>query len=123
MCHEEHDCRMPLQRCCPGGPEELETGDDGFSRREFMGGLGGAALGGAVLSGLSTSALSADGGKLEMPPTRRELVVKPILIYEIPKFRLRRSWRTWGGIQTQQDVEAEMARIKGELARLRADAG
>ena len=32
------------------------------------------------------------------------------------------SWRTWGGIQTQQDAEAEAARIRGELDKLRAAA-
>ena len=28
------------------------------------------------------------------------------------------SWRSWGGIQTQQDAEAEAARIRGELEKL-----
>ncbi len=32
------------------------------------------------------------------------------------------SWREWGGIQTQQDVEQEIARIKGDLEKLQATA-
>ncbi len=46
------------------------------------------------------------------------LKVKPILIYEIPKRRPQTSWRSWGGIETEADARAEVARIQGELAAL-----
>jgi hypothetical protein len=45
------------------------------------------------------------------------------LVYDTPTRREATSWRNWGGIQTQADAEAEVARIKGELEKLatRAD--
>ena len=32
------------------------------------------------------------------------------------------SWRNWGGIETDADVRAEVARIRGELDQLKAEA-
>ncbi|MHC4438670.1 MAG: sugar isomerase, partial [Planctomycetota bacterium] len=78
----------------------------------------GAAAMGVALTGLTWSGVSAaeqeDNGELK----RRPLVVKPILIYSIPKRRHQSSWRNWGGIQTQQDADQEVARIRGELREL-----
>ena len=45
-----------------------------------------------------------------------------MLTYDTPTRRTQTSWRAWGGIQTQQDAEAEAARIRGELDKLRAAA-
>ena len=45
-------------------------------------------------------------------------MVKPILVYSTPKPRPQRSWRSWGGIQTEQDAEAELRRIRRELDKL-----
>jgi hypothetical protein len=53
---------------------------------------------------------------------RRPLKVKPILSYETPARQHQTSWRSWGGIQTQSDVEQEFARIRGELDKLRSAA-
>ena len=51
---------------------------------------------------------------------RRTLVVKPILTYPRPVPRWQTSWRNWGGIQSADDVQAEVQRIEGELARLKS---
>jgi hypothetical protein len=105
-----------LPHCCPCGHSH---GLSGMSRRGFLGGIGAAtAMGGAVLSGLSWSALAAAEPEVRPAPPRRPLVVKPVLIYEIPKRAPQTSWRSWGGIQTQQDADQETARIKGELEKL-----
>ena len=94
-----------------------------MNRRLFLGGLGGvAALGGAALNGLSWSLLAAEQTEDLMPPARHPLVVKPVLIYELPVRRPQTSWRAWGGLQTRADVNQELARIKGELDQLGAKA-
>jgi hypothetical protein len=81
-------------------------------------------VGGAVLTGLSWSLLAAGENATEMEPAppRRPLVLKPILIYDIPKRQPQQSWRSWGGIHTQEDADAEVARIKAELDKLQAAA-
>jgi hypothetical protein len=84
--------------------------------------MGGAAVLGAALTGLSWSALSAAEREREASPKRRPLVVKPILTYSTPQRQHQTSWRSWGGIQTEQDADQEVARISRELRELRAEA-
>ena len=105
--------------CCPCGDHSA----DGMNRRTFLGGLGGAAaLGGVALTGLSWAALAAEQADDLAPPARRPLVVKPVLTFELPTRKPQASWRNWGGIQTQEDLDKELARIKGELDKLQAAA-
>jgi hypothetical protein len=80
-----------------------------------MGGLGAAALGCVAMSGLSWQALSAREAGMEAPPPRRPLKVKPVLTYSTPTRRPQTSWRSWGGIHTEEAASDEVARIKGEL--------
>jgi len=80
--------------------------------------MGGAAALGVALTGLTWSEVSAAEKDNEAGPERRPLVVKPILVYSTPKPRPQRSWRSWGGIQTEQDAEAELRRIRRELDKL-----
>ena len=82
----------------------------------------GTALGGMAATGLSWSALDAAGPDVPQPPRRQPLTVQPIFTYPVPKRQPQTSWRSWGGIQTQEDVEAEAARIRGELERLKTAA-
>ena len=56
------------------------------------------------------------------PRSVANLVVKPVLVYSIPKRRPQTSWRNWGGIETQQQADEEVARIQGELDKLQAAA-
>jgi hypothetical protein len=85
--------------------------------------MGGSALLGVALTGLTWSAVSGAEAETETAPRRRALKVKPILVYDTPQRRPQTSWRSWGGIQTEQDASQEVARIKRELDQLvdRAD--
>lgn len=86
----------------------------GINRREFLGvsalGLAGASL--AFTGGAPVAAWDPDK---PMMRTGKALTVQPILVYEIPKRRPQTSWRSWGGIQTEEQVSEEMGRIKNEL--------
>ena len=118
---QEYSEHLSRSSCCPCGPA-AGGHDGGVSRRGFLAGLGGVALGGSVLTGLSWPALASGQTRLPTPAKRRPLTVKPILTYSTPTRRPQTSWRSWGGIQTQQDAEQEVGRIKGELEELRASA-
>jgi hypothetical protein len=112
--------------CCPCGSHDCSATDalglGDVSRRGFLGGISAAALGGVALSGLTWSKLSAAEPELDFPPQRRPLVVKPVFIYQTYQPAPQRSWRSWGGIQTQEDADKEVAAIKGELEELRRKA-
>jgi len=110
--HEDYPVRS---MCCPCGCDH-SSGE--ITRRGFLQGVGGAAVLGAAVTGLTWSAVSAAEMGSEDGPRRRALIVKPILVYSIPKRRHQSSWRSWGGIQTQQDAEQELGRIKRELSEL-----
>lgn len=117
----DHD-HTPSTRahCCPcAAPHDHPS--DGMSRRTFLG-AGGTALGAMALSGLSWSALAAAQPELPSAPPRRALVVKPLLLYQLYHRRPQTSWRPWGGIATQQQVDEELARIAGELEKLKGQA-
>ena len=106
--------------CCPCGHQHL-TGE--ISRRGFLQGVSSVALASAAITGLSWSAVSAAERKGdEMALKRRSLKVKPILVYSTPRRRHQTSWRSWGGIQTEDDASKEVAQIQRELSKLRAKA-
>lgn len=103
--------------CCPSCPPA--SGSDRLTRRQFIGGAGGALVGGLALAKLSWPVLVAEFRLEDRPPNRRALKVKPILTYDLPTRHPQTSWRSWGGIQTPADAEEELARIRGELDVLR----
>jgi len=116
-----HGESMPVRtQCCPcgGGPG---GGPSGLSRREFLK-AGGIVVGGLAMTGLAWSALRAEEAQLGGPPPRKPLVVKPILTFEIPGRQPQTSWRSWGGIATEDQANQEAARIQGELEKVKAAA-
>lgn len=119
----ENETRPPMRTtCCPCGCGQ-EQATEGLSRRGFLAGVSGAGAVGVALSGLTWSAVATAAQTGDRAgPQRRALVVKPVLIYDIPKPRPQTSWRSWGGIQTQQDATEELARIQGELDKLKSRA-
>ncbi len=114
--HDEHSLR---RTCCPCSHNHSVSD---MTRRDFLQSVGGAASIGVALTSLSWSSISAAEQKSRKSPKRRALVVKPIFTYPKPQRRPQRSWRNWGGIQTEKDVRAEIARIHSELDQLKTKA-
>ncbi len=107
--------------CCPAH-DHNHTHDDSMSRRKFIKVAGGSTLSVAALSGLSWSVLAGSVPEERTGIVRRALVVKPILVYTVPEYRHQSSWRSWGGIQTEEDAKQEILKIKGELSDLKSTA-
>jgi hypothetical protein len=85
--------------------------------------MGGVLLGGLTMSGLQTGLLAADADEpVAAPKPRMPLIVKPILVHDLPKQRDQSSWRSWGGIETQEQANEEVSRIRAALASLKAKA-
>ena len=108
-------CR--LHRC----PCSAEASGFPITRRTLLQtcGLGVAC---AALAELSWPALAAEASPPGESLRRTPLVVKPVFTYPLATRQPQTSWRNWGGVQSQADVDQEAARIRGELDRLRADA-
>ncbi len=117
---ENHD-RPMAHRCCFRPKGCCGARNSRLSRRDFMV-SNGAAFGAMALSGSWTKLVAAQA---DAPPIarRKPLVVKPVLVYSVPKRRPQRSWRHWGGIETPEDAGRELTRIQQELERIavRAD--
>jgi len=118
--HDPAGCDAGHLHCCCGG----ERGDPGgVSRRQFLAATG-IAFSAAAMAGCTWSSLKDGnaGALAPVAPPRKPLVVKPIFTYATYKARPKTSWRPWGGIQTQEQADAEVRRIQGELDGLQADA-
>jgi len=93
----------------------------GVDRRTFLATVSGTALGGATLAGCATpgkAGLAAGGPYAKPKLDKKAIVVHPALTYSIPTRRKETSWRSWGAVQTQSDVDQEVARIDAELKEL-----
>jgi hypothetical protein len=94
-----------------------------ISRRAFVA-MGGVLLGGLSLQGLRGGVFASEAGAskpldaMDMPNPRQPLIVKPILVHNVAQRREAASWRNWGCIQSVDDANAELGRIKGELDAL-----
>jgi len=118
MVRKSNEENVIRNTCCPHGHQHSAGG---INRRDFLQGVGTIALASAAITGLSWKAVSA-AEQNKAVPERRALKVKPILVYSTPKRRHQTSWRSWGGIQTEQDAEQELSLIKRELNELKAKA-
>ena len=98
-----------------------------LNRREFLGVTTASLAGGVLGLGTSSSAPAAvgDGWDANRPLIRtgKALVVQPVLMYRVAEKRPATSWKSWGGVQTDQAASAEAQKIAGELSALasRAD--
>ena len=94
-----------------------------MNRRDFL-----FRVGAAAATGLAFSAFDAlaDDPALALPMRgplpKRPLKVQPVLTYALPQRQEHTSWRSWGGLQTAQDLAAEKNRITAELDKLKAKA-
>ena len=115
MIHQKKRCH-----CCPPSPDDSGT-DASFelSRRTFMA-MGGVIMGGLTWGGLQ-SGLFADeiSGSMSQAKLRKPLIVKPVLLHDLPQRQEKTSWRNWGGVDSPEAAEEEVRRIRGELATVK----
>ena len=112
---------QPRCHCCPPHTKPSQTDLD-FSRRSFLA-MGGVMLGGLTMSGLQTGLLAAEpDAPLAQPMPRKPLIVKPILLHDLPKRQKQTSWRNWGGVDSPEAAEEEVARIRRELETIQRKA-
>ena len=127
----EHKVRC---HCCPQVPESQTHEQQDVSRRSFL------AMGGVMMGGLTWSALqselhaqirrrgrtaNASPGEVEpivTPNPRKPLIVKPILLHDLPQRQEKTSWRNWGGVDSPEAAEEEVGRIRSELASVKQKA-
>ena len=116
----------PVRPCCGSHhgnmPDGYDPAKSGVTRREFLQVAGTSALGAVVLPGLSWSTLASVQPVEIFEIRRRPLVVQPLLTHEVPVPREQTSWRNWGGLETEEDADREVVRIRGELDALRSAA-
>lgn len=122
MCATNSEFSNKIPRTCCPNSEKNEQVSNGITRRKFIHVVGNTTLTVVTLSGLSWTALAAAKTDEKSGIQRQALVVKPILVYSTPTRRDQGSWRSWGGIQTEQDAGQEITRIRGELKGLRTQA-
>lgn len=100
------------------------------NRRQFLGvsaglvagmGLASAGFGATEDNPLWTPASWDPDRPLEA--IGQALRVQPILMYSTPQKREQTSWKSWGGVQTDQAAAEEAQRIDGELKQLASSAG
>ena len=107
--------------CCP--PPQQAISEELFQahRRSFF---AGSEAAGGVLGGLSWNSVLTGiaSQQIPMPATRLPLVVKPVLMHDLPERREQNSWRAWGGIHTEEAAKEEAARITAELAGIKKSA-
>jgi hypothetical protein len=90
-----------------------------MNRREFIGlsalGIAGASL---IYPYISSGA-NKDWNPNEPYKTTGETIrIQPVLLYQLYQRREATSWRPWGGLHTEADVESEANRIASELENL-----
>jgi len=98
---------------------------DRMNRREFVG-LTTASLAGGVLGFATSGAIPTpeDRWDPDSPPicTGKPLVVQPVLMYRVAERREATSWKSWGGVQTDETAAKEAESISKELGTLAGQA-
>jgi L-fucose isomerase-like protein len=98
---------------------------DHMNRREFVG-LTTAGFAGSLWGLASSTAVpvSQDAWDPERPPvcTGKTLIVQPILMYRVAERREATSWKSWGGVQTDEAAAREAETISRELDSLAGQA-
>ena len=116
--YQQH-AKFPASRSSCGG--HSETSVTGISRRGFLGSLAGTAAAGGLTLATMSQAHAVSTTAVYSPtalPSGRPLRIKPVLTYQIEKRQQKTSWRSYGGLQTQGNVNEEVRRIRTELKKL-----
>ena len=127
----QRNCKSSVYLCSAVRRSQVDCGGHSstaatcISRRGFLSGL----VSTAGLAGLNLAATSQARAVSTKPaasgtvlPAGVALRVKPVLTYGIEKRREKTSWRSYGGLQTPQQVNEEAKIIKAELEKLKAQA-
>ena len=123
---------IPLAHRSSGGGRS-ETSATGISRRGFLGGIAGTAVLASLAPATTSRAREAaiksvsspdilPPGAAPRPAQRAALRIKPVLTYQIERRQDKTSWRSYGGLQTQDNVDEEAGRINTELKELASQA-
>jgi hypothetical protein len=89
-----------------------------MDRREFIAGVG-AGMAATKLMMASVAAIAAQNPQTPYKPTPPlPLKVQPVLAVKVFKRKKQASWRMWGGLHSQEDIEQEKQRIQRELNNL-----
>ena len=101
-------------RCC-SSPSFCDD-EQGMTRRAFL------ETGAAMAGGVAVASLAAAQERPNRQPQviKLPLKVQPVLVYLLSKRREATSWRSWGGLLTEQDVAQEKERIARELQSMAA---
>ena len=107
--------------CCPPPSPDISESLFLQNRRSFFAETHASE---SPLGGLSWNSILAgvSSQQIPMPAQRVPLVVKPVLVYDIPQRREQGSWRNWGDIHSQEAAGAEVKRITAELSGIKKSA-
>ena len=100
-----------------------------LNRRGFVSLSAIGAAGAAWFSPAAATAGQANWAPNRWDPERafttpaKPLVVQPVLMYAVPKRKEATSWKSWGGVQSEESATEEAARITAELETLARTAG
>jgi len=94
-----------------------------MSRRDFMTSSALGLAGATLLSPLAFAASAQEWDPAQpIVPLGKKLSVQPALLYQFYKPQKARSWRPWGGLHNESDLDAEVNRIHAELKQLEQQA-
>ncbi len=108
--------------CCVAGEPQKPRSDWSVSRRQFVAGAGLATLGTWLLPSWHSDLLGQSSPLAAFTPMDMPLKILPIFVYETPQRREATSWRSWGGIRTEEQAANEKTRIQEELRFLSSQA-
>ncbi|HLB73753.1 MAG TPA: hypothetical protein VJJ98_07020 [Sedimentisphaerales bacterium] len=105
--------------------KEAQMPFENMNRREFVG-LTTASIAGGVL-GFGNSSVGGSVAESWDPnrpfaTTGKPLTVQPVLMYRVSEKRQAASWKSWGGVQSEEAASEEAQRISGELKSLTGQA-
>lgn len=100
-----------------------------LSRRQFLGATTGMVAGASLLGATAGAATAPTWAADRWVPSRpiqipsRPLRVLPVLMYRVPVPKEMSSWKSWGGVQSDEAAAEEARRISAELAGITAGYG
>ena len=119
MKKSEHQRNDEFEANRSGLGANCRTATTAMSRRGFISGLAGAAaMGGMMLTRTARAGSAKPVSAGKGLPRGAALRVKPVLIYNLEKRQEKTSWRSYGGIQTKEQVNDEAQLIRTELKEL-----